>query len=625
MVLGSRRLGLAVASLVLVISAGAACDELGDDITQQRPVALEAVLDNIGPDGSQVPGTAAGLVVASPSRNDPDYFFTWSRDAALTFKMIVEEYIRDPSGRSHLEGHIRNYIRSQAILQTVANPSGTLLPSGRGLGEVKYHVDGSRFNGAWGRPQHDGPSLRAIAVIGFAKWLAEQGPEGEAEARDVIWPVIANDLSYTGQYWNTTGFDLWEEVHGASFFTVQSQYRALVEGAQLADRLGVSCGPACDEAPEVACFLNAAFWNGQYFVSNIHNSHARSGRDANSMLGSNVVFDVNAPCDSPSIQPCASRALASFKQWVDGFRDGNAYPINSGIPPNRGVAVGRYTEDVYLGGHPWYLITYGAAEFLYNAVAQWKRQGSLTIDSTSRAFFADLYSRAPEGTYRADDSVFSLVVDAVTAYADSFVEVARRYTPEDGALAEQFDRRPPFQPVGARDLTWSYAALITMAASRAGEYAASWVPADESAPSAPCPRPEPPHGTYFPAIAAGAPNNTDSLCAVPVEFRVLARTYYGEDIYVFGSASSLGDWDINNAQPLSTNEYSDSHPLWNAVVDVDAPGERLAYKYVRRQNCNQGYVYEWVDRYLDLPPCGTTDVLVVNEQWNGPTGQPGNC
>lgn len=131
----------------------------------------------------------------------PIDFYTWSRDAGLTFKMIVEEFIRDPSANAHLEEHIRNYIRSQAILQTVTNPSGSLLPSGRGLGEVKYHVDGSRFNGAWGRPQHDGPPLRAIAIIGFAKWLAEQGPDGETEARDVIWPVIANDLSYTGQYW----------------------------------------------------------------------------------------------------------------------------------------------------------------------------------------------------------------------------------------------------------------------------------------------------------------------------------------------------------------------------------------------------------------------------------------
>lgn len=115
--------------------------------------------------------------------------------------MMIDEFVADPQAAAHLQPYIRDYIRSQAILQTVTNPSGGLLPSGRGLGEPKYQVDGTRFNGAWGRPQHDGPPLRAVALISYAKWLAGQGEEGEEEARDIIWPVIRNDLSYVGQYW----------------------------------------------------------------------------------------------------------------------------------------------------------------------------------------------------------------------------------------------------------------------------------------------------------------------------------------------------------------------------------------------------------------------------------------
>lgn len=79
----------------------------------------------------------------------------------------------------------------------------------------------------------------------------------------------------------------------------------------------------------------------------------RTARDANTALGPNVVFDVEASCDSPTVQPCHSRALASFKQWVDEWRDEEAYPINEGIPPGQGIAIGRYTEDVYYGGNPW--------------------------------------------------------------------------------------------------------------------------------------------------------------------------------------------------------------------------------------------------------------------------------
>jgi hypothetical protein len=30
--------------------------------------------------------------------------------------------------------------------------------------------------------------------------------------KNTIWPIILNDLKYVGQYWNETGYDLWEEV-----------------------------------------------------------------------------------------------------------------------------------------------------------------------------------------------------------------------------------------------------------------------------------------------------------------------------------------------------------------------------------------------------------------------------
>lgn len=123
-------------------------------------------------------------------------FFTWTRDAALTMKMVVDELVL---GKEELQVYLEDYYRSQAVLQTVTNPSGSLLPSGRGLGEAKYTVDGARFNGAWGRPQRDGPALRAITLITYSRWLVENGQQDKA--KDIIWPIIANDLSYVGQYW----------------------------------------------------------------------------------------------------------------------------------------------------------------------------------------------------------------------------------------------------------------------------------------------------------------------------------------------------------------------------------------------------------------------------------------
>lgn len=86
-------------------------------------------------------------------------WYTWTRDSALVFKAIVERFANEYDG--DLQNEIVNYIVSQSKLQTVSNPSGGL-SNGLGLGEAKYNVDGSAFTGGWGRPQRDGPALRAI-------------------------------------------------------------------------------------------------------------------------------------------------------------------------------------------------------------------------------------------------------------------------------------------------------------------------------------------------------------------------------------------------------------------------------------------------------------------------------
>lgn len=257
--------------------------------------------------------------------------------------MLIDEFI---FGNKSLQVKIEEYVHAQAVLQTVSNPSGTFLPQGLGLGEPKFLVDGTRFNGAWGRPQRDGPALRAIALISYSNFLIKHGNTTDVKTR--IWPIIANDLSYVGQYWNQTGFDLWEETLGSSFFTVQNQHRSLVEGAQLAQTLGVSC-TGCSQAPEVLCFLQS-FWNGDYIVSNINVNNGRTGLDGNSILGSIAIFDIDAECESLTFQPCHSQSLANFKVLIDAFRAN--YTINSDIPLGQGVAVGRYTEDIYQGGNP---------------------------------------------------------------------------------------------------------------------------------------------------------------------------------------------------------------------------------------------------------------------------------
>lgn len=258
--------------------------------------------------------------------------------------MLIDTFI---AGDMSLQPEIEDYISAQALLQTVANPSGDLT-DGTGLGEPKFEVNATSFTGPWGRPQRDGPALRATALIAYSRWLLSHGRESNVST--TIWPIISNDLNYVGQYWNQTGFDLWEEVDGSSFFTTAVQHRALVEGQALAEQIGKTCTPCESQAPQVLCFLQS-FWNGDFVVSNINNQNGRNGRDANSILGSIHTFDPNAACDDTTFQPCSPRALANHKAVTDSFR--STYPINLGIPEGSPVTVGRYIEDVYMGGNPW--------------------------------------------------------------------------------------------------------------------------------------------------------------------------------------------------------------------------------------------------------------------------------
>ncbi|KAG9241566.1 1, 4-alpha-D-glucan glucohydrolase [Calycina marina] len=585
--------------------------DLNSFVTTERAISLQGVLNNLGPGGSKAPGAGAGYVVASPSLTDPDYFYTWTRDSALTLKMLIDEFI---NGNAALQTHIEDYVHAQAVLQTVASSSGSFLPAGLGLGEPKYQVNGTRFNGAWGRPQRDGPALRAIALISYSNYLIKNGESKDVKTR--IWPIIQNDLSYVGQYWNSTGFDLWEEIQGSSFFTSLAQHRALAQGTVLAESIDVTC-TGCDQADEVLCFL-PSYWNGKYIDSNINVNDGRTGLDGNSILGSIANFDINALCDSPTFQPCNSRSLANFKVLIDTFRA--TYAINSDIPVGQGVAVGRYAEDVYQGGNPWYLITTAAAEFLYDAVAQWKARHNLLVDATSLAFFQDLYPTITIRKYNSAsgnaNSSFAQIMDAVTAYADSFVAIVEKYTPADGALAEQFDRNTGVA-LSAVDLTWSYAAFVTMALRRSGGYPASWGTRNIALELATCSASSTP-GVYVPAVAAGAPNVT-APCSIAVNFNVDATTYYGENIYVVGSDLVLGEGDVDNSFPLGAGNY----PIWSATAYLTA-GATVTYQYARQEDCGHPWILESGTRSLTLPACGGA-AQTTNDEITTDQGTSGNC
>ncbi|CAD6505050.1 BgTH12-00549 [Blumeria graminis f. sp. triticale] len=503
-----------------------------------------------------------------------EYFYTWSRDSALTFKSLVDIFVNDydPS----LQALIEDYVTSQAYLQTLSNPSGDL-SSGAGLGEPKFNADRTPFTASWGRPQRDGPALRATTMIAYSQWLIENGYSSTAS--ETVWPIIRNDLSYIAQYWNETGFDLWEEVEGSSYFTISSQYRALVEGSTLAARLGKKCESCETQAPQILCFLQS-FWDPHrgYMLANINDKSGRSAIDSNTILASIHQFDSAFGCDRLTMQPCSDLALSNHKIVTDSFRP--VYAVNSEIPLGRAVSVGRYPEDVYYNGNPWYLATFAAAEQLYDAIYTWEKYQVINVTDISIGFFRDLIPTIRTGTYTEASSVYHQIIDATFSYADGFMQIAATYTPTNGSLSEQYEKRTG-NPLSAYDLTWSYVAFISAAARRSKVVPRSW------APDLPI-------------------NSIHQLPSVE-----LAKTTYGDTIKISGSIPDLGNWNPELAVPLSADQYSANHPLWQGTITLDA-GLSFEYRYINVKSDDTIQWEEGITHTFSVPTGCETAISVVN-------------
>ncbi|KAF4331727.1 glucoamylase [Fusarium beomiforme] len=518
-------------------------------IAKEADISIKGVLANIGADSKRAQGAAPGAIIASPSRIDPDYWYTWTRDSALTYKVLVERFIR---GEKSLQRNIDEYISAQAKLQGVTNPSGG--PESGGLGEPKFQVNLTAFTGSWGRPQRDGPALRATALILYANWLISHGDRSKAVNK--VWPVIDKDLAYTVKSWNRTSYDLWEEVNGSSFFTLSASHRALVEGAALATKLGKSCTDCAASAPRVLCFMQD-FWTGSYIDSNINVQDGRTGLDANSILSSIHTFDPSSKCTDSTFQPCSSRALANLKAVVDSFR--SIYGVNKNRGKGKAAAVGRYSEDVYYDGNPWYLTTLAAAEQLYAAVYQWKKIGSITIDDISMPFFGDIMPKVSKGTYRKNTETYKTIVKAVTSYADGFVSIVQSYTPKDGSLAEQFDKSTG-APKSAVHLTWSYAAFISAAERRSGIVPPGW--GESSA-------------NKVPGICEAAPS-----CDITITFNLKnVDVSSDQKVYIVGSVTELSNWAPKDGIALDASESTKGS--WTVKVKIPS-NTSFEYKYIKK-------------------------------------------
>jgi glucoamylase len=223
--------------VVLWAALLSAADDLGQWQKSETIIARTKLLKNVLSDGA---------VVASPSTQNPNYFYHWVRDAAVSMNVVLDLYSQaaDQIDRDNYFDYLTTYVDFCRSNQTTPNTNPQAQPD-RQIGEPKYLLDGSADTENWGRPQDDGPALRALVLIRLANMLLDGGQPAQAayvksKLYDGTLPtasVIKADLEYVSHNWQNSCFDLWEETGGRHFYTRIVQHRALLAGAKLAVRL----------------------------------------------------------------------------------------------------------------------------------------------------------------------------------------------------------------------------------------------------------------------------------------------------------------------------------------------------------------------------------------------------
>ena len=350
---------LLLSLLLFSFSASASTTPATKKISYQ--ISLKYLMDNIHP-----AGTAKGIVVASPSKSHPDYFYHWVRDAALVMNTVIDLASREKNN------DIKNKLR-ESIFDYVKRVQNIQLISGfTSLGEPKYHVDGSLFTGPWGRPQHDGPALRAITLIKWANKLISEG-QIDYVLKELYSPIlpakspIKQDLEYTARYFDKQGFDYWEEVKGLHFATAMAQRKALLMGAKLAKRLGdLNAIQFYTEKAKLVENLIQKFWSKE--KGHILATLKQTGGVSKSHLDISTVLGVlHGNTNDGFYSLLDSKVLKTITKIEASFK--RLYPINQNNNLNLATAIGRYPEDTYNGyntngtGHAWFLATFSMAEF----------------------------------------------------------------------------------------------------------------------------------------------------------------------------------------------------------------------------------------------------------------------
>lgn len=434
------------------------------------------------PGFGQVMRPVAGAIVASPVLADwdpdPDYFFHWFRDSALVIDALrllhaeqlvgpealrhLRDFIRFSRGLTRLDGRIdaaapdRCSAISPDFLQFVRDEADLGRAHGDEVAsETRVNPDGTLDISRWARPQHDGPPLRALAML---RWVADAALD--AALLDEAGKLIRFDLDFTLRHARAPSYDIWEEEIGHHYYTLRVSAAALVKGgAWLSARGEPAAAQQCHAESQAILRQLDGHWLGD---DGHASGHYRSRMRPDGQFGGAksldfaVILSAIHTADTPGRMHGAAdpRMRATLKRLDALFE--SSYPINHRRASGCGPAMGRYEGDVYHSGGAWYLSTLGAAEFCYRA-AMSGTHAPINFTQDSQAVDAPGHD--------ANDWMVR---------GDAYLATVRAHVPASGDLSEQFDRRTGEQ-TSAKHLAWSYAAFISCARARRDAMAANGV------------------------------------------------------------------------------------------------------------------------------------------------------
>lgn len=136
------------------------------------------------------------------------------------------------------------------------------------------------------------------------------------------------------------------------------------------------------------------------------------------------------------------------------------------------------------------------------------------------------------------------------------------------------------------------------------------VPASSLSSSGLCGSPVPTSTTT--TVSQTTTSTTETGCtqatSLPVLFKELVTTSYGQDIYISGSINQLGGWDSSKAIPLNAGSYTSSNPLWQTTITLPV-GTSFEYKFIKKTSGSSTVTWESdPDRSYKVPTgcVGTT-------------------